>query len=216
MHNRINDHINEKIMENELATDDWEFNALAWELHWWIDFFNLAFFKDEPVPIPALTFEKARVNNLGFYRLGLNDWAVRNQININKLYINHPLWETLSTLLHEMTHSYEYIYIPKEGRTKNWYHKKAFRIKLAAFGILTNEKGCHIAIGDPFIHLLRQHGVTFDKSIQPGTTTEIPPKSKKKGTSKLKKWTCGCTNVRVAVADFQANCLKCGNHFELQ
>ena len=28
------------------------------------------------------------------------------------------------------------------------------------------------------------------------------------GGSKLKKWSCGCTNVRVAVADFRAVCLK--------
>ena len=29
----------------------------------------------------------------------------------------------------------------------------------------------------------------------------INPKPTKKGSSKLKKWTCGCTNIRVAVKD---------------
>jgi len=35
----------------------------------------------------------------------------------------------------------------------------------------------------------------------------------RRGESKLEKWTCGCTYVRVAVADFQALCLKCGKVF---
>ena len=213
MLNRINDQINKEIMENELDANDWIHNELAWTLYWFVEFFNICFFKDQPVPIPALTFEKTRVNNLGYYRIGMNDWAVRDQINLNKLYINRPLWETLATLLHEMMHSFEYIYIPESDRTNSWYHKKAFRIKLASFGIFTNEKGCHVAIGDPFVHLLRQHGVTFNKIIQPGITIEIPPKNKKKGKSKLKKWTCGCTNVRVAISDFRAKCLKCENEF---
>ena len=30
---------------------------------------------------------------------------------------------------------------------------------------------------------------------------------------KLKKWSCGCQNVRVAIADFSATCNKCGNEF---
>jgi hypothetical protein len=43
----------------------------------------------------------------------------------------------------------------------------------------------------------------------------LPPKVKPKGKSKLKKWSCGCTNIRVAVKEFEAKCLKCGNVFEL-
>lgn len=38
-------------------------------------------------------------------------------------------------------------------------------------------------------------------------------KKAKKG-SKLKKWSCGCTNIRVAVSDFDATCNNCGNNFE--
>jgi len=112
MLNRINDQINKEIMENELDANDWIHNELAWTLYWFVEFFNICFFKDQPVPIPALTFEKTRVNNLGYYRIGMNDWAVRDQINLNKLYINRPLWETLATLLHEMMHSFEYIPSP--------------------------------------------------------------------------------------------------------
>jgi len=218
MQNR-NANINLAIMENEVDNSDWEMNTLASELYWWVDFFNAVFFRDELAPIPALTFEKTRVNNLGYYRIGFNDFAVRDQINLNRLYINRPMFETLQTLVHEMVHSWEHIYVPEDKRTKSWYHTKAFRTKLALIGILTNEKGCHIAVGDPFRYLLRQHGVEPEE----GTGTEdgnglivIPPKVKPKGKSKLKKWSCGCTNVRVAIQDFQAKCLKCGNEFELE
>ena len=64
-------------------------------------------------------------------------------------------------------------------------------------------------------HLLKKHGVVFNHSIDFDGIINIPPKIKPKGKSKLKKWTCGCTNVRVAVKEFEAKCLKCGNEFEL-
>ncbi len=122
-----NSKINFNIMENELSATDWELNGLALELNWWVDFFNIALFKEEPVPMPALTFEKSRVNNLGYYRIGFRDFSIRNQININRLYIHRPLNEVLQTLIHEMVHSYEYIYLPDSKRCKNWFHKKGFR-----------------------------------------------------------------------------------------
>lgn len=215
MQNRINDKINLEIMDNELSATDWEMNSLAWTLYWFIDFFNTVFFKDQPVPVPALTFEKTRVNNLGYYRIGFNDFAVKDQINLNKLYISRPLNEVLQTLVHEMTHSWEYIYVPEEKRTKNWYHTKGFRQKMAAIGIMTNPKGVHMAVGDPFVFLLRQHGVSFDTPLDPNGFIIIPPKKKAKGKSKLRKWSCGCQNVRVGKSEFEATCDLCSNKFEL-
>ena len=214
--------INEKIRDNETTAFDWELNELASELYWWVDFFNMAFFKDQPAPSPVLTFENASVNTLGHYRIGRNDWGVREQININRKYLSLPLWRKLSTLLHEMVHSWEYTYVPHEKRTKGWYHPITFRYKMLEFGIETNSKGQHIGL-DPkgrFVHLLSKHGVNFDEFdssmlFSDGIIKIDPKKGKKKGKSKLKKWSCGCTNVRVAVADFKALCLKCGEGFVL-
>lgn len=215
MQKRTCEKINIDIRENELATCDWALNPLAWELYWWVDLFNIAFFKGESVPTPALTFERSRVNTLGFYRIGFNDFAVKNQINLNRIYLDRPLNETLQTLVHEMVHSWEHIFVPEDKRTKNWYHTKAFRTKLAMIGILTNEKGCHIAVGDPFVHLLRAHAVTFEEKFNSKGLILIPPKVKPKGKSKLKKWSCGCQNVRVGKAEFHAHCDLCENQFEL-
>jgi len=215
MQNRINNRINLEIMDHELSATDWEMNQFAWELYWWVDFFNIVFFKDQPVPIPVLTFERSRVNTLGYYRVGFNDFAVKDQINLNRLYIGRPLHEVSQTLAHEMTHSWEHIYVPEEKRTKNWYHTNAFRQKMAEIGILTNPKGVHMAVGDPFVFLLRKHGVSFDSHLDLNGFIIIPPKKKPKGKSKLQKWSCGCQNVRIGKSTFEATCDLCGNKFAL-
>ena len=216
------EHVNVAVKKNELMAFDWELHKLAVELYWWVDAFNVWFFQDQPAPIPVLTFENARISNLGHYRIGRNDFGAREQINLNRKYLHRPLWDILATLLHEMVHSWEYTYLPSEQRTKNWYHTKGFREKLASFGIETNEKGQHTGIGGEFVYLLKRHGVELDKLPDYGEPTDgggiriDPGKQKGKGRSKLKKWTCGCTNVRVAVTDFKALCLKCGNEFKLE
>jgi len=216
MLNRINDHINEEIMENELAASDWELNSLIWELSWFIQFFNIAFFKEQPVPLPVLSFQKTRVTTLGHYKIGRNAIGVRENININRVHLNRPIWEILATLIHEMCHSWEYLYLSADDRTKSWYHKKGFRFKLASFGILTDNRGCHVGIGDPFVHILRQHAITFDRKIEVGKMIAIPKKPAVKGKSKLKKWSCPCgQNVRVGKKDFFATCDLCSGKFEL-
>ncbi|MGB6012977.1 MAG: hypothetical protein WBI57_17085 [Desulfobacterales bacterium] len=216
------DKINLAIMENELSATEWALNSLAWELYWWVNAFQMMFFKHEPVPIPALTFGKARVNTLGHYRVGLNDFAVREQINLNKIHLHRPLWNILATLLHEMVHSWEYAYIEPEKRTKSWYHSNAFREKMDSFGIECASNGSHIGINNKgqFAYLLRQHAVTFDNipdfKMFKGAVKIFPidGKPKIKGRSKLSKWTCPCgQNARVGKAEFHASCDLCNERF---
>ena len=64
-------------MANELGAMDWELNNMVWDLYWFVDLFNMVFFKETPVPVPALTFEKTNVNNLGYYRIGRNELTGR-------------------------------------------------------------------------------------------------------------------------------------------
>jgi len=212
MNRQINETINVAIMENEKSATDWGLHNLAWELYWWTDFFNIAFFREQPVPVPAISFERTKITNLGHYVVGRNAFGVRENININRAHLNRPLWDILATLLHELTHSWQYIY----GKpSKSWFHNKEFQMKLLSFGILCDKKGCHIGIGDPFVHLLKLHAVSFDGCNFADGLLKVPPKPKKKGASKLRKWSCGCQNARVGKADFEATCDICGNKFEL-
>jgi len=214
MQNRINDRINLEIMDNELSAIDWEMNQLAWTLYWFVDFFNICFFKDQPVPVPAISFERTKVNTFGHYVPGRNPMGLFENININSAHLNRPLWDILSTLLHELCHSWQFLY-GNPGKS-GWFHNKEFRLKLLSFGILCNEKGCHIAIGDPFVFLLKKHAVDFGTYKISGGLIQIPPKPKKKGKSKLKKWQCPCgQTARVGKAEFKATCDLCSNKFEL-
>ncbi|MBW1666968.1 MAG: hypothetical protein JRJ66_02725 [Deltaproteobacteria bacterium] len=83
--------INIQIMENEKNVMDWELNNLALELYWWVDFFNIAFFKEEPVPVPAISFEKTKINNLGHYVVGRNAFGVKENININRVHLDRSI-----------------------------------------------------------------------------------------------------------------------------
>ena len=205
-----NESVNIAIMDNEKNAHDWNLNQLARELYWWTDFFNAAFFKNQPVPIPAISFEKTKITNLGHYVIGRNAFGIKDNININRAHLNRPLWDILATLIHEMTHCWQAQY----GQPSNsWFHNKQFQLKMQQFGIICDRKGAHQGVGDPFVFLLKKHGIAFNHVTAPDGLIKIPPRPR--GNSKLKKWSCGCTNIRVAVKDFKAKCLKCGNKFEL-
>ncbi len=187
MQKRKDESINIAIMENEKSITDWSLSDLATELYWWIEFFNTAFFKNQPVPTPVISFEKANVNSLGHYVIGRNAFGVRENINLNKVHLNRLMWDILATLLHELTHSWQATY----GKpTNTWFHNKEFQLKLLEFGIVCNNKGAHLGIGDPFMFLLKKHGVKFSFKYPktPDGIIPIPPKKKTKGQSKLKKW----------------------------
>jgi hypothetical protein len=214
MQRQLSESTNEPIMNNGKGVHDWVLNDLIWEIYWWIDFFNIAFFKVQPVPVPAISFEKTRVTNLGRFVAGRNAFDIKDTINLNSEHLNRPLWDILATLLHEMTHSWQAMY----GKpSKSWFHNKEFRLKMMELGIISDTKGYHIGIGDPFVFLLKKHGIVFNGEMksQSDKILKIPPRAKPKGQSKLKKWSCECTNIRVAVKEFEAKCLRCGSLFEL-
>lgn len=202
--------INLAIRENEKNIRDWNLSGLAKKVYWWVDYFNQEFFTDQTVPVPVISFERTNVNSLGHYVIGRNAIGVKENININTVHLKRPFWEILATLLHELTHSWQASY---GSPSNNWYHNNEFRSKMQKFGIFTDKKGCHIKVANPFVSLLKSRGVEFVDEEQSDGVIIYPPSVKPKGKSKLKKWSCGCTNVRVAVKEFEAKCLICDNVF---
>lgn len=117
------------------------------------------------------------------------------------------MWQVLGTLLHELLHGWQQAN-GKPGRSN--YHNAQYRQKAQSLGLLVDEKGhTNYEPESPFTQLLREYGVDLP-AIELSVADTAPPTG---GSSKLKKWTCGCTNVRVAVADFHAQCLRCGGLF---
>jgi hypothetical protein len=213
MHKRANEPDNININKNKMRAHDWALNDLADELYWWVDFFNIVHFKDQPVPVPALSFERTRITSLGNYVIRKKSFGIPENINLNSAHLNRPMWDILATLLHEMTHRWQAIY----GKpSKSWFHNKEFQLKMMNLGIVCNSKGCHSGVGDPFVYLLKKHGIifNFDSEAETNGIIKIPTRAQLKGRSKLIKWSCGCANIRVAVKDFKAKCLTCGNDFE--
>ena len=65
--------------------------------------------------------------------------------------------------------------------------------------------------------LLGQYGIEVS-APSPDESVEIKPTPIDSGNSKLKLWVCSCqpkpVHVRVAISDFRAKCLKCGQLFK--
>ena len=189
-----------------------DLDHLVYEIYWFIDFFNTAFFKIHRVSVPILCFEFNRRKSLGHYPVEGKTYGEGKNINIYKINPHQNLWEILATVLHLMVHTWQ----NHRGQlNKSGFHNTEFRAKMAEFGIQCNKNGCHTGLGDPFVFLVKKHGVVFNHSVDLNGIIKIPPIVRPKGKSKLKKWTCGCTNIRVAVKSFEAKCLNCGNKFEL-
>lgn len=197
------------IIENGKHNQKWQFGALAGELYWWVDFFNIVFFTDQPVPIPVIAFSNDRVTTRGHFKSKHNGFGVTGTLVLNRNHLDRPMFEILVTLLHELTHAWQALY---GTPSTSWFHNQEFRQKMANCGVTCDTKGHQTHLADPFVFLLQQRGVSFSGGNE--VENRMTPMPCQQGRSKLKKWSCGCTNVRVAVADFKARCLKCNSLFQ--
>ena len=75
MGKQITQEINTAIMENGNGALDWALCSLSSELYWWTAFFNIAFFKTQPVEMPVISFEKKSVKNQGHYMNSRNGFG---------------------------------------------------------------------------------------------------------------------------------------------
>ncbi len=172
----------------------------------WAERFNLEFKLD--VPQVALCIDELPAHIGGYYREGHNGFGLKGEIALNSRYLSLPAFEVLGTLLHELLHGWQYVH-GKPGKRN--YHNREYCEKAKSLGLLVDNCGRQgYSAESPFKNFLQRLEVEVP-------TIERPlPRERAKGNSKMKKWSCGCTNVRCAVAGFQAQCLKCGRQFALQ
>jgi hypothetical protein len=200
--------LNEVVREHELtvAAAEWGFRPHAELLHEWFDLFNDRLFQGW-IPRCFLRFERLRSSRIGQYCRTRNSVGAAHEITINTLYLDLPEFELLACLLHEMAHEWQELF-GKPGHGN--YHNEEFVRKCQRLGISVERgRGHHVGYGESFVGLLEEYGVPFEPVFAQG---EVLPKTGNLGSSKLKKWTCGCTNIRAAV-EVAAACLRCGHPF---
>ncbi|MBW1781270.1 MAG: SprT-like domain-containing protein [Deltaproteobacteria bacterium] len=213
MKRKITKKINAAIVESRSDAFDWPLCSLSSELYWWTAFFNTAFFKTQPVPMPILSFQKKSVKNLGHYQKERNGFGLKENININQCHLHRPLWEILVILIHEMCHSWQDLYGKASG---SWFHNKEFRNKMAEIGIVMDTRGRHLKVGDPFVFFLEKHGIKFGCPKDSEGSIKVVQEHEPKGRSKLKKWECLCgQSARVGKKEFYAVCTLCEGKFTL-
>ena len=153
---------NLQIKKLETRTKQWRFSDLSEQLYTWFDKFNEYFFQNE-LQNPVISFERTRSDTLGHFVLNRNPFGLKWNTNINSLYIDLPLVDTLATLLHEMTHQWQQEFGRKKGKgSRNNYHNVEFRDMTKIMGIPSDESGVTLYYQNPFLAFLRNHGVCIE------------------------------------------------------
>ncbi|HYT87561.1 MAG TPA: hypothetical protein VEL76_02475 [Gemmataceae bacterium] len=196
----------ETLAAHQQTERDWSLHGVLVELHRWAEIFATEFRLQLP-PV-AFCVGPTRRNCYGYFRPGHNQFGMRREILIRDTHVTcqiakREFWPILGTLLHELLHAWQ----DQNGLPGlNNYHNAQFRGKAAEYGLIVDARGyTQFPPGGPFFAVLRKHGMPVPA---------IPsPIVRERGRSRLKKWSCGCTNVRVAVAHFRALCLNCNRPF---
>jgi hypothetical protein len=198
--------INQVARQHEETVQGWNYAEASRVLYGWYDQISARFFA-EGLPAPVLSFKRKRGRQLGHYVNGRNEIGVQENINISANHLQDPLADVLETLAHEMVHSWQRNH-GKPGKRN--YHNAECRKKMDEIGIPCDQWGCGLGMKDPFVSFLREHGVQAEMRLVLPQEVCMAARS----SSRLKKWSCGCTNVWAAVR-VAARCTLCENGFVL-
>ena len=196
--------VNAALRAHEESVLDWRHRELAGVFHSWAERFAIEFKLD--IPTPAIQLDHIRATALGTYRAGRNGFGLRHEVTINTRFLSLPLAEQLLTLFHELIHEWQDIHGSSGKRN---YHNNEFQQKACDFGLLVDKRGMTQTRIGLFTNLLVRECV----DVAPLLTTGPVPTHKRPGKSKMRKWRCGCTNVRCAVT-LQAHCSRCEKAFQ--
>lgn len=212
----------EAIRHHVEGAEDWEWHEIASQLYVWTDRFNDRF-HNRQMPEAVLSFERMDHRILAAYTLRRNAQGLLYEITFNVKHLDRPLWETLETLMHEYVHLWQQNY--GQHPVERNYHNEEFVSVCEALGLHPLiGSGVHLQPADGlFAEFLKAYGVPEpDPLAEPKMNPKgkpldwwADPEKRPQGRSTLRKWSCGCQNVRVGTAEFHAQCLRCGNVFEL-
>lgn len=211
--------INVQLRNHQEDRAEWEDNELAREFHAWVKRCIVEF--KLLCSVPALRLDRLNVTCYGHFRPGRNGFGLLNEIAINMKHIcDHQIdFEAVGTLLHELIHAEQQVRGAegKANKRRN-YHNRDFISRARSFGLIVDHRGRqrYEPPPTPFSEFLARYGIQFVPGLG-GEPGEGEPRQLETGNSKLKPWICGCRpkpiHVQVAVKDFRARCLKCGQLF---
>lgn len=198
--------VNAALREHVMTVNKWRYKELLRKFHEWAEIFNREFGLE--IQTPAIQIARRSVVLLGSYCSDRNGFGVKHEIVMNARHLDRPFAEQLETLFHELLHLWQTLWGSPQ-RNRNNYHNVQFRLKAKIYGLVVDERGRHLGVArGRFTELLERYGVD--------TMTLVPPAGelprREWGRSKMRKWSCGCTNVRCAVK-LSAHCNKCGGKF---
>ena len=217
------------LTEHQQNEAGWKFRGLALVLHEWWDY--LTGWGKLDIPRVALRIEEnLRRTCLGYFRPGHNEFGLRGEIAIGVL--EHQtkesgqtpvldLGEMIGTLLHEQLHLYQALH---GTPSRHNHHNKEFRRarrptwscrRLSWASGLRSERSIpgtpsHSGHSTPRLGVAPAGQPAAARKSSTARVRKTPPKA---GKSTLRKWTCGCQKRAMALVEFHARCLKCGNAF---
>ncbi len=191
---------------HQTTVPNWRYTGLARELHRWVELFDIEFKLDLP-SYPVLKFAPLR-NAYATYGCLRGELGTRDNITFNISALERDPALILRTLCHELLHLWQH-YHGTPSRSK--YHNKEFRDKASECGLIVDPKGCTNGHTEVFTETLARYGIHLEPLVEP-LAIEVRLYGSGKREQKLKKYSCGCTNVRCAV-DLRATCNKCGQPF---
>lgn len=108
------------------------------------DLLNEHFYVDELIcPEVTVSFVNGR-DDYGWCRvreISQITNEVRHEINITPDYINRPIEEVVTAMLHEMAHLYNMLYGIKDVSNNGYYHNKKFKDTADAHGLHISRRG---------------------------------------------------------------------------
>lgn len=189
-------------------------------------------FRQQNLPLPVITVQSCgrRVHTLGWFaRKAWTDGDVRlPEINLSAEYLRRPVTDVVGTLVHEMVHESNWLAGVRDCSSTN-YHNRQFKTAAERVHLICeraddgkNLMGWAYTTPSPKLCDII-HGLDIDEDAfalyrelprefkLPGEAWE---KSPKPAEPRMKKWSCGCTNIWSAV-EVVARCSKpnCGGDF---
>jgi hypothetical protein len=231
---------NPEVRKNAELAPDWPFREQAQYLYGRAVLFRerlidpIARIDRNQMPDPVISFDNLRnKRSLAAYRLTRNPQGLNYEIIINnqhyeevdeKMKWKYGDWALNETFCHELIHEWQQTVGKEPVQLGKVYHNKEFVDKCESVGLHPKlGEGYHIKLADgPFEILMHELGVEKPAGMEI-VLPEIDidwfkwffKEQERKGRSTLKKWTCGCQNIRVGTKEFHGQCTKpeCGNVF---